>query len=81
VRGGPGAIRIGYEVNTFEYETERFVVLWDGPDGRVYRSTGCSTREEAIARSSRHDWPYVIARETSSRKVVEGSHSAMAKRD
>ncbi len=66
-------------MNTFEYETECYVVLWDGPDGRVYRSTSCRTREEAIERSSRHDWPYVIVRETHGRKVIEGSYGAMHK--
>jgi len=67
-------------MNTYEYESEWFVVLWEGPDGRVYRSTSCKTREEAIERSSRHDWPYVIARETSSRKVIEGSYTPMHER-
>lgn len=58
-------------LKVYEYDTACYRVVWEEPSGRRRYSNSCSTLNEAIERTARHDWPHAIVRETSSREVVE----------
>jgi hypothetical protein len=58
-----------FHVYECDGESDWFRVIWKDPTGYSRRSKPCSTIQEAIARTARHDWPWAIIHEREARSI------------